>query len=711
MIWPGVPVEATADQLYEAYLAWAVDLGYELYPHQDEAVMALATDDNLILSTPTGTGKSLVAAGALAFAVQRGGRAVYTAPIKALVSEKFFDLASWFGADKLGLMTGDASVNPEAPIICCTAEVLAHLALRHGQTTGFETVVMDEFHYYADPDRGWAWQVPLLEMTNSRFALMSATLGDVSFFKQDLQRRTGRPVTAITDAPRPVPLSYEYELLRTPELVTELIKTYRTPAYLVHFTQREAVEAAGTLLSLPLIGRDQQDQIGQALGDFKFKAGFGQQLSKLVRRGIGVHHAGMLPVYRRLVERLAGEGLLAVICGTDTLGVGINVPIRSVVLTSLVKFDGRRLRRLKAREFHQIAGRAGRAGYDSDGHVIVQAPAHAIEQMKAQAKAQATGRKTKKTPAAPKGQVSWSQQTLDKLKQAEPEKLVSQMRFSAAMALQLLERPGDPVKAAYNLLSDNHEPKAARNKLLRQGARVYRALKSGDLVTHSGAHSEPPRIRLTAHLPADFALNQPLTPFALAAIELLDPDSDSYALDVVSCFEATLEGPKAILIAQEKAAKSETLARIKAEGWDYYERMDALDQVTYPEPLKDMLEAAMRVYRQGHPWVDDSQLEPKSIVRLMREGAMTFHEFVSRFGVVRTEGGLLRYLTDAYHALDRSTPATARKGLAPIVGWLEAVVTGVDSSLLTEWEELVGVGSDQTSKWHPSPNSPTGSRR
>ena len=691
MLWDAISQGADPDQVYQTFAEWSADQGLELYPHQDEAMIALASGEHLILATPTGSGKSLVAAGALALAVSAGQRAVYTAPIKALVSEKFFDLADWFGAANLGLMTGDATVNPEAPIICCTAEVLAHLALRHGQDTGFGTVVMDEFHYYSDPERGWAWQVPLLEMTDARFVLMSATLGDTAFFEQDLLQRTGRPVTAIKDAPRPVPLVFEYELLRTPELVTDLVKSQRTPAYLVHFTQREAVETAGTLLSQALLTKEQQAAIRVALGDFNFRAGFGQQLSKLVRRGVGVHHAGMLPAYRRLVERLARQGLLAVICGTDTLGVGINVPIRSVVLTSLVKYDGQRIRRLKAREFHQIAGRAGRAGYDTQGHVIVQAPAHAIDQMKAQAKALATGRKPKQTPKVPPGQVSWSEQTFDKLVAAQPETLTSKMRVTSAMILQLLERPGDPVQAAYHLLTDNHEPKTQRNRLLRQAVKVYRSLKSGDLVTRLGAHAPPPRIKLKEHLPPDFALNQPLTPFALAAIELLDPASETYALDVVSCFEATLEGPMAILLAQRKAARDAAMEQMKAEGWDYFRRMDALDRISYPEPLSEMLSSAMTVYRRSHPWVDATDLEPKSILRQIYEQDMTFQQFVSTFGLARSEGSLLRYLTDAYHTLERSAPGPARPAVTPITARLKDLIVGVDSSLLSEWEELVNL--------------------
>jgi superfamily II RNA helicase len=466
----------------------------------------------------------------------------------------------------------------------------------------------------------------------------------------------------------------------------------------VQFTQREAVALAGLLASLALVGRERQEDLRAALEGFRFGPGFGATLSKLVRRGIGVHHAGMLPMYRRLVERLASQGLLAVISGTDTLGVGINLPIKTVLLTSLVKFDGQRIRRINAREFHQIAGRAGRAGFDDLGHVLVQAPEEAITRARATAKAEAAlaagkgggaVRAAKKRPgkAPEKGKISWSKETFQKLIESAPEPLTPHLRVTHAMILELASRPDDPVKAAYELLTDNHQPRRPRNPLIRQACRIYHSLKNAGVIVHSGR-----QVSLAVELPDDFALNQPLTAFALAAVELLDPSSPTYELDVVSVFEATLEPPTAVLMAQEKAAKTETLARLKAEGWDYFERMNALDDVTYPQPLADFLAEALAIYRRGHPWVDDSELTPKSIVREMREHSQTFPEFISRYALASAEGVLLRYLTDAYKTLTRSVPAAARPRLAEITDWLGDTIRGVDSSLIKEWEELNALG-------------------
>ncbi|SEQ94927.1 Helicase conserved C-terminal domain-containing protein [Streptomyces radiopugnans] len=687
-----MPSTADPDTLYEAFSGWAEGRGITLYPAQEEALIEVVSGANVILSTPTGSGKSLVAAGAHFAALAQDKVTFYTAPIKALVSEKFFDLCKIFGTENVGMLTGDASVNADAPVICCTAEVLASIALRDGADADIGQVVMDEFHFYAEPDRGWAWQIPLLELPQAQFVLMSATLGDVSRFEKDLTRRTGRPTAVVRSATRPVPLSYEYRTTGLTETLTELLETHQAPVYIVHFTQAQAVERAQALMSINMCSRAEKDEIAKLIGNFRFTTTFGRNLSRYVRHGIGVHHAGMLPKYRRLVERLAQAGLLKVICGTDTLGVGVNVPIRTVLFTALTKYDGNRVRVLRAREFHQIAGRAGRAGFDTAGLVVAQAPEHVIENEKALAKAGDDPKKRRKVvrKKAPEGFVNWSEQTFEKLIASEPEPLTSRFKVTHAMLLSVIARPGDAFAAMRKLLEDNHEDRRSQLRHIRRAIAIYRSLLDGGVVEQLDVpDAEGRRIRLTVDLQQDFALNQPLSTFALAAFELLDPESPSYALDMVSVVESTLDDPRQILAAQQNKARGEAVAQMKADGVEYEERMERLADIGYPKPLEELLFHAYGVYRKSHPWVGDHPLSPKSVIRDMYERAMTFGEFVSHYELARTEGIVLRYLASAYKALEHTVPDDRKsEDFQDIVEWLGEMVRQVDSSLLDEWEQL-----------------------
>ncbi|MFF4989869.1 DEAD/DEAH box helicase [Streptosporangium saharense] len=685
-------IDADPDTIFDAFVEWNAERGLTLYPAQEEALIEVVSGNNLILSTPTGSGKSLVAAGAHFTALTRDIRTFYTAPIKALVSEKFFDLCAIFGTENVGMMTGDASVNPGAPIICCTAEILANVALRDGAQADIGQVVMDEFHFYAEPDRGWAWQVPLLELPNVQFILMSATLGDVTRFETDLTRRTGRPTSVVKHAERPVPLVYSYRLTPLHETLEEMLTTNQYPVYVVHFTQAAAMERAQALMSINMSTKAEKEAISAMIGNFRFTTRFGRALSRLVRHGIGVHHAGMLPKYRRLVERLAQAGLLKVICGTDTLGVGVNVPIRTVLFTALSKYDGSKVRRLRAREFHQIAGRAGRAGFDTIGYVACQAPEHVIENERALSKIGDDPKRrrgyARKKP--PEGFVSWSEDTFEKLQTAEPEPLTSRFKVSNAMLLAVINRPGDCYAAMRHLLTDNHEDRRWQRRHISQAIAIYRSLLAGGVVEQLSEPDDQGRMaRLTVDLQEDFALNQALSTFALASLELLDMESPSYALDMVSIIESILDDPRQILSAQLNKARGEAVAQMKADGVEYEERMELLNDVTYPMPLADLLLGAYETYRRGHPWVGDYTVSPKSVVRDLYERAMTFADYIQFYELTRSEGTVLRYLADAYRTLSRTIPEHLKtEDLIDLIEWLGELVRQVDSSLLDEWEQL-----------------------
>ena len=690
-----VPAAGDPDAIIETFIDWVDERGLTLYPAQEEALLEVVAGSHVIVNTPTGSGKSLVAVAAHFTALAEGKRTFYTAPIKALVSEKFFDLSATFGADLVGMMTGDAAVNRDAPIICCTAEILANLALREGERANVGQVVMDEFHYFADPERGWAWQVPLLELPQAQMVLMSATLGDVSRFTETLPERTGRPVAVVTSATRPIPLLHEFRMTPLTEVLEELLSTHQSPVYVVHFTQASAVERAQALTSLNLCTRAEKDAIAEAIGGFRFSAGFGRTLSKFVRHGIGVHHAGMLPKYRRLVERLAQAGLLKVICGTDTLGVGINVPIRTVVFTALAKYDGTSTRLLSAREFHQIGGRAGRAGFDTMGTVIALAPDHVIENHKAEAKAVARTAKdakvrkiVKKKP--PPGTVSWGEPTFDRLVSAPPEPLTSSFRVSHGMLLNVLDRPGDGRAALEQLLDESYETDANKERHRARAIEIETALLDAGVVEELDEPDDQGRtVRVTIDLQAEFALDQPLAPFALAALDLLDPESETYALDIVSVIESVLDDPRPIINAQRNKARGEAVAQMKAAGMEYEERMAELEEIGHPKPLVELLEPMYEVYREGHPWVAEHPLRPKAVARDLWERAMDFGEYIRFYDLARSEGTVLRYLSDVYRALVRTVPMdTKTDELWDIIEWLGELVRQVDSSLLDEWESL-----------------------
>ncbi len=713
------------DAFVGAFDDWAREGGIRLYPAQEEAVLELVLGRHLVLSTPTGTGKSLVAIAAHAAALAQGQRSWYTAPIKALVSEKFFALVDTFGATNVGMVTGDSSVNPDAPIICCTAEILANLSLREGASTYADVVVMDEFHFYADPDRGWAWQVPLLLLPRAQFVLMSATLGDLTDLAADLERRTDREVAQVTGVERPVPLHYRYVMSPVHETVEELLTDGLAPVYIVHFSQAAAVERAQALSSAKVATREQRDAIGEAIGGFRFSAGFGATLNRLVRAGIGVHHAGMLPKYRRLVETLAQRGLLRVICGTDTLGVGINVPIRTVLLTALTKYDGVRMRQLSAREFHQVAGRAGRAGHDVAGDVVAEAPEHEIENARGAAKAGIDPKAKRKLvkKKAPEGFVNWGEGSFERLVSAQPETLTSSMQLTAAMLINLIGREGADVRASdagsafaivRDLVFDNHEGPARQRELARRAIGVYRTLRDAGVVEQEGGGFDgSARVRLTVELQPNFALNQPLSPFALAAFELLDAEEPTYALDMLSILESTLDDPRPVLSQQQFKARGEAVAAMKADGIEYDERMELLEQVTWPKPLDELLEQAFETFASSQPWVRDFELSPKSVVRDLYERAMTFAEYVAFYQLSRSEGLVLRYLSDAYRAARQTIPDDAKtEELRDLIEWLGELVRQVDSSLLDEWEALTNPVLDHEAPIvPPKPTSVVTNRR
>ena len=681
-----------AETAYERFLSWVEARGITPWTHQEDALFALAAGSNVILGTPTGSGKSLVAIGELFLGLATGKRGYYTAPIKALVSEKFFQLVDIFGRDNVGMVTGDSHINTKAPIICCTAEILANQALAEGADADVGLIAMDEFHFFADPDRGWAWQVPLLTLPHAQFLLMSATLGDMSAIAATLERETGREVERILNAPRPVPLSYQYVKTALEATVELALRQGDAPLYIVHFSQDAALTSARALASYGVATKEQREAIKEALHGARFNTAFGKTLKHLISCGVGLHHAGLLPRYRLLVEKLAQQGLLPVICGTDTLGVGINVPIHTVVLTGLTKFDGVKQRRLRSREFHQIAGRAGRSGFDTEGVVIAEAPEHEIENFKAELKAMGDPKKMKrlKKKKPPEGFVTWNEATFTRLIDAPPETLRPRLRVTHSMVLAEVEQGGDARARVDDIIDRSLQSDEEKAALHDRAAEIFATLIDAGVVVQKAVQGDGPdpatAYELTVDLPEDFALDQPLSPFLLAALELLDPESPTYDMDLISFVEATLEDPKQVLRAQERRARDEAMAAMKAEGVDFEERVERVRDVTYPKPLEEQIDTAYQAYCEKVPWARDFEPAPKSVLRDMLETGCDFKSYIQSYKIERCEGILLRYLAEAFRALDRTVPADKKTPqLDDVVAWLGLIVRSVDSSLVDEW--------------------------
>jgi hypothetical protein len=701
--------------ILDRFVRWVAETGLSPYAHQEEALLELAAGKHVVLATPTGSGKSLVALGLHFKALCEGKRSFYTAPIKALVNEKFFALCETLGQESVGMMTGDASINWAAPVICCTQEVLANMALRRGERLDAPYVVVDEFHFYADRERGWAWQLPLISLRNTTFLLMSATLGNTAPIEEKLEAFTGRAVAHVFSDERPVPLDFEYRETPLHETVEDLLDEKRAPVYVVNFTQREAVEVAAALTSARVANRETRQRIAETTGAFRFDTPFGREMKRIVSHGIGLHHAGLLPKYRLLVEQLAQQGLLRVISGTDTLGVGVNIPIRTVLFSKLSKFDGERVRILSARDFKQIAGRAGRRGFDVRGSVVCQAPAHLIEARAAArrrgARGDAKGRAKLVRP--PPGFVGWTRETFDQLVKRQPEALVPRFRVSHGMMVAVLQRtPAETGRrggygALAELIARSHEPAQRKRRLLRDMAVLFRALRRAGIVQL--AHHEA---RVDPDLQADFSLHQTLSLYLVDAIAALDKEAPDYALQVIGVAEAVIEDPSAILQQQLKVVKNELMEQLKADRVPFEERLARLDGVSLPAPEADFIYATFRVFAENHPWVMEEGVHPKSIAREMVEHGATFDGVVRRYGLQRSEGLLLRYLSQVHATLDQSVPDAAKtEALEDAIAYLREIVRRTDSSLLAAWESLAAQAAAATPGLPPAERAEPAARR
>ncbi|MBC7396939.1 MAG: DUF3516 domain-containing protein, partial [Bdellovibrionales bacterium] len=632
------------------------------------------------------SGKSLVATALHFLSLSRGRRSIYTCPIKALVNEKFLALCHDFGPEQVGMITGDATVNPDAPIICCTAEILSNQALRQGEETPFLDIIMDEFHYYSDRSRGIAWQIPLLTLKKARFLLMSATLGDTIFFEKELSELTGLETVVVRSTDRPVPLDFEYSERPLHFKIADLIAANKAPIYLVNFTQRDCAEEAQKMLSVDFCTKEEKRKILEALEGVDFRSPYGKEIQKLLKHGVGLHHAGLLPRYRVLVERLAQKGLLKVISGTDTLGVGVNVPIRTVLFTKLCKYDGEKTTLLSVRDFQQISGRAGRKGFDEQGTVVVQAPEHVIENLVMDQKAAQDPKKAKnkvKRKPPEKGFIPWTKETMTKLVEGQSEALTSRFQVTHAMILNVLSRPGTRNGGALrDLIKRSHESQNQKKRHGKLAFQLFRSLYERQII-------ELKPLRVNLDLQQDFSLNQTLSLFLIDALSTLNPNDESYALDALTLVESILEDPELILRRQVDRLKTEKMAELKAAGMEFDDRIAELEKIEYPKPNREFIYDTFNEFSRKHPWVGQENIRPKSVAREMVETFQSFHDYIKEYDLERVEGLLLRYLSEVYKVLLQTIPEPAKTDeLVAIIDYLRTLLKDVDSSLVEEWENL-----------------------
>ncbi len=688
----------SSDQALENFFTWLEETNIEPYDHQEEAIMELFADKNVILNTPTGSGKSLVALAVHYRGLCTGRTSYYTVPIKALANEKFLSLCNTFGAENVGLITGDATVNGDAPIICCTAEIVANLALREGSAAKIDDLIMDEFHYYSDRDRGVSWQIPLLTLPQTKFCLMSATIGETSRFEKELTEMTGAETVLVQSDQRPVPLEFSYSETPLEEQISELVEADRAPIYLVHFTQNSTAQTATNLVSQSFLTKEERASLTEALIDVKFSSPYGKDLRRLLSNGIGVHHAGLLPKYRILIEQLAQKGLLKVICGTDTLGVGVNVPIRTVVFTQLCKYDGEKTKILTVRDFKQICGRAGRRGFDNIGYVISQAPAHEIDNKVAQAKAAEKKGKGKKGKSSPKkgspefGYVHWNEATYHKLMESPPEPLVSSFKLRQSMLLNILSRENeDGCHALKTLIKSCHETDASKKKIEKHGMQLFRGLVESNVLSILPVAERPTaaKLKLNIELPDDFTLNQALGLWLLEVLPLLDQSLPEYSLQLLSCVESILEDPQQILRTQKKHQRDLLFRSLKNDGVSHNEIMEQLDEVDYPKPGKDFIYDTYNDFLLKNPWLKEHTIRPKSIAREMFENYLNFPDYIRTYKLERTEGVLLRHLSEVYKVLTQTIPDSYKtEEVKEAEEFLHEILEETDSSLVDEWKKL-----------------------
>jgi len=428
---------------YEKFL---LGPGIEPYPVQELAIGHIFAGRSVLVTVPTGTGKTLMAKAALHLAVGRGQRAIYTTPLRALTEEKFRELSSDFGEANVGFATGDYKVNREAPIQVEVAEILWNRIVADKHVCPAEIVVMDEGHYFNDPERGYVWEQSIIGLDpRTQLVVLSATVGHPERFCQWVEVTRRVPMELVDSRERKVPLVHEYREDMLIDTVRELAHTGDVPAIVFVFGREQCFEVARLLKSCRRFTTDEEKaKIDELCNEALLPAGCAKELRPLLGHGIGIHHAGILPRYKQLVEQLALERLIKFVVSTETIAAGINLPARTVVFPSLRKFIKQQPRMMTAAEYHQMAGRAGRPQFDDRGLAITLAPEQVVSDLKKELKHTKDVERAKKTvygrarnDAQRRGDVIWTPELHQELVKGEPAELRSKTKISAEQVLAI----------------------------------------------------------------------------------------------------------------------------------------------------------------------------------------------------------------------------------------------------------------------------------
>jgi hypothetical protein len=443
---------AAADLELEFYERFFIDRGLEPYPVQERAIERIFRGESVLVTVPTGTGKTLMAKAGIHKALREGKRAIYTTPLRALTEEKFRELVEDFGEPNVGFATGDYRVRPEAPVQVLVAEILWNRIFGDRAVAPAEIVIMDEGHYFNEPERGYVWEQSIIALDpRAQLVILSATVGEADAFCQWVYLCRRVPMALVESFDRRVPLRHDFRELYLLDLVRELVAAGDVPAIIFTFSREQCFERARLLKSCPRFTTDEERvRIGELSSGVLLDRGFAKDLWPLLQHGIGVHHAGILPRYKQLVERLTLERLLKIVVSTETISAGINLPARCVVFPELRKHIQGKSRLLTSAEYHQMSGRAGRPQFDSEGLAVTLAPEEVVHDIREEQRAAKKGRFSvdeerlrrsayarARSDAQRRGDVTWDPEAHTRLVRGQPAPLRSQTRITAEQILAI----------------------------------------------------------------------------------------------------------------------------------------------------------------------------------------------------------------------------------------------------------------------------------